>query len=120
MTDTTEPAVAYRGESRWTRTYRPVRLEDDMAHQKRLRADGTYLITGGLGGMGLEFAEYLARAVQARLVLIGRSPFPAEREWAHWLESHSGTDETSRKIRELWESQKTWARVAGFYAYVSH
>src|SRR5258708_1293739 len=52
MTDTTEPAVAYRGESRWTRTYRPVRLEDDMAHQKLLRADGTYLITGGARGGG--------------------------------------------------------------------
>ena len=37
---------------------------------------GVYLITGGLGNIGLEFAEALAERVQAKLVLIGRSEFP--------------------------------------------
>jgi acyl transferase domain-containing protein/enoyl-CoA hydratase/carnithine racemase/acyl carrier protein len=35
---------------------------------------GVYLITGGAGGLGLIFAEYLAENYRARLVLIGRSP----------------------------------------------
>jgi polyketide synthase PksL len=38
-----------------------------------LRKNGVYLITGGLGGLGLIFAEYLAKKFQARLVLVGRS-----------------------------------------------
>lgn len=38
-----------------------------------LRHRGVYLITGGLGGLGAIFAEYLARTLQARLVLTGRS-----------------------------------------------
>ncbi|MCP4044209.1 MAG: SDR family NAD(P)-dependent oxidoreductase, partial [Gammaproteobacteria bacterium] len=33
-----------------------------------------YLITGGLGGLGLMFAEYLARTRGAKLALTGRSP----------------------------------------------
>ena len=38
-------------------------------------SDGTYLITGGLGGLGLIFAEEIARqASGVRLILIGRSP----------------------------------------------
>ena len=38
-----------------------------------LRERGTYLITGGLGSMGLAFAEILARTVRARLLLLSRS-----------------------------------------------
>jgi NADPH:quinone reductase-like Zn-dependent oxidoreductase/acyl carrier protein len=36
--------------------------------------DGTYWITGGLGGVGLETARWLARAGATHLVLSGRSP----------------------------------------------
>ena len=35
-----------------------------------LRQNGVYLITGGLGRIGLTFAEHLAVRVQARLVLV--------------------------------------------------
>jgi polyketide synthase PksN len=38
-----------------------------------LRQNGVYLITGGLGGLGLIFAEYLAKNFQSKLVLVGRS-----------------------------------------------
>ncbi len=46
-----------------------------------LREKGVYIITGGLGGLGLIFAEYLAKKVRARLILVGRSaPGEAQRE----------------------------------------
>ncbi|WP_316173210.1 beta-ketoacyl reductase, partial [Bradyrhizobium sp. SZCCHNRI2049] len=38
-----------------------------------LRDGGTYLITGGCGGLGFLFADYLARTRAANLVLNGRS-----------------------------------------------
>lgn len=38
-----------------------------------LRQGGVYVLTGGLGALGLRTAEYLARECQARLVLLGRS-----------------------------------------------
>ena len=37
------------------------------------RNEGVYLITGGMGGLGLIIAKYLARTLKAKLVLIGRS-----------------------------------------------
>lgn len=41
------------------------------------RADGTYLITGGLGALGLSLAEFLAGHGAGALVLLGRSePLP--------------------------------------------
>ncbi|HYC88474.1 MAG TPA: SDR family NAD(P)-dependent oxidoreductase [Thermoanaerobaculia bacterium] len=45
-----------------------------------LRQHGVYLITGGLGQLGLLFAEYLAKQHQAKLVLVGRSAPKREAE----------------------------------------
>ncbi|HDR8161562.1 TPA: SDR family NAD(P)-dependent oxidoreductase [Bacillus cereus] len=64
-----------------------VRYKDDVRFVRRLQSlnkvkkegplplknDGVYVITGGVGGLGLLFAEYLANRVQAKLVLVGRS-----------------------------------------------
>jgi polyketide synthase PksL len=54
-----------------------------------LKRNGVYLITGGLGGLGIIFAEYLAKSFQAKLVLIGRSaPDAAQQEKIRLLESY--------------------------------
>jgi len=45
-----------------------------------LKENGVYLITGGVGGLGLLFAEYLAREYKARVALTGRSKLSVERE----------------------------------------
>ena len=68
--DATERLVAYRGAQRWTQTFEPLRL-DSVAGC--LRENGVYLITGGMGGVGLLLAQRLAQTVNARLVLVGRS-----------------------------------------------
>ena len=41
-----------------------------------IRKDVTYLITGGLGGLGLTLADRLARDCEARLVLLRQPPGP--------------------------------------------
>ncbi len=41
--------------------------------QVALREDATYLITGGLGGVGMEVVEWLLRSGAKHLVLVGRS-----------------------------------------------
>ncbi|OQY57302.1 MAG: hypothetical protein B6247_00650, partial [Candidatus Parabeggiatoa sp. nov. 2] len=42
---------------------------------------GVYLITGGAGGLGLIFADYLAKQFKAKLVLTGRSELSAEKAY---------------------------------------
>ncbi len=46
-----------------------------------IRRDGIYLITGGMGGIGLVLAEYLAAQGARTLVLVNRSPLPPQNEW---------------------------------------
>ncbi|MCW2517096.1 MAG: ppsA 3 [Mycobacterium sp.] len=47
----------------------------------RCRADASYLITGGLGALGLLIANWLADRGARRLVLAGRGGLPARRDW---------------------------------------
>ena len=93
--------VALRGVSRYTQAFEPVRLAASDRPTPRLKERGTYLITGGLGGMALEIAGYLASACKARLVLVGRSAFPPQAQWAAWIRDHGDGDPVSRKIARL-------------------
>ena len=77
---TTDEVVAYRGATRWMPAFEQIALPNG-ATPPRLRERGVYLITGGLGGIGLTLAADLARFHQARLVLISRSGFPDRSQW---------------------------------------
>ncbi|MGW3231189.1 type I polyketide synthase [Kitasatospora sp. NPDC001095] len=58
------------------------RIERPAAHEAAdCRPDGTYLITGGLGSLGLDAARHLAERGARRLVLIGRRGLPPRSEW---------------------------------------
>ncbi|OJH33933.1 type I polyketide synthase [Cystobacter ferrugineus] len=81
----TERAVALRATGRWVREYVPLRSSAPTPEQVPLRQGGVYLITGGLGGVGLTLAEHLARRVSARLVLTGRTPTPPREHWDAWF-----------------------------------
>ena len=50
------------------------RAQQQITTPLALRHDATYLVTGGLGALGLEIAEYLAAHGAKHLVLIGRRP----------------------------------------------
>ncbi|KRV49162.1 beta-ketoacyl synthase [Wenjunlia vitaminophila] len=105
---TEEPQLALRGRHWWYRDFDPVphteRPADGVGAEgtTRLRDGGTYLITGGLGGIGLALAEHIAERVQGpTLGLLGRSAFPAEDTWDDWLENHDEQDPTSIRIGRL-------------------
>ena len=110
--ETSDMVIAYRGNHRWVQTFAPVRLDRSQKTTPRLRNGGVYLITGGLGGIGLVLAEYLAKTVQAKLVLVGRSHFPAKSEWEQWLLTHEEQDSVSVKIRKLQGMEALGAEIA--------
>lgn len=58
----------------------------------RLRPQGTYIITGGLGALGLEVAAWLVEKGAKRLVLLSRRSLPPRRLW----ESHKEDLEIQR------------------------
>ncbi len=66
------------------RELRPARLA--AADGPTLHADGFYLITGGLGGLGLATARYLAGLGRVRILLTGRAPLAPRADWADLAE----------------------------------
>ncbi|KAF2105642.1 KR domain-containing protein [Lophiotrema nucula] len=84
-----------------------VKVEDSVARAARLRSmpatrivsrpqfdvrsESTYLITGGLGALGLEVADFLLEKGARRLVLVSRRKLPPRRQW-------SAADELSYKL----------------------
>ncbi|MFW6296736.1 MAG: SDR family NAD(P)-dependent oxidoreductase, partial [Halothece sp.] len=65
-------AIAYRGNYRWIQEFDAISTENTTLNLP-LKQEGVYLITGGLGSIGLEIADYLASNFNANLVLISRS-----------------------------------------------
>ncbi|MEZ4681402.1 MAG: SDR family NAD(P)-dependent oxidoreductase [Caldilineaceae bacterium] len=56
-------------------------ITQPVAEQIAIRADGTYLVTGGLGGLGLQTALWLVDQGARHLLLLGRShPQPAAQQ----------------------------------------
>jgi amino acid adenylation domain-containing protein len=97
----TDTMIALRDSYRWVRNYEPMPLEIPGNGIPRLKPGGVYLVTGGLGGIGLALAEYLAITFKARLTLTARTPLPEREEWNQWLNSHDPRDSISHKIRKV-------------------
>jgi acyl transferase domain-containing protein len=80
--DTDCDRVALRGHRSWTLSYRAV-PDSSVAHAvPDVRSGQTWVITGGLGALGLVAAESLARRAPVRLALLGRRGLPPRDEWS--------------------------------------
>jgi acyl transferase domain-containing protein/aryl carrier-like protein len=80
--------IALRGGARYVarlRTSEDVRQLDPAL----FRADASYLITGGLGGLGLSVARWMTERGARRLVLAGRTDLPPRRQWLSLPADHS-------------------------------
>ncbi len=72
--------VAYRAQKRKVARLAKYRLPsgENRGIEKVIRGDSTYLITGGLGGLGLSVAAWIARHGARSIVLLGRRAPDAE------------------------------------------
>jgi len=120
LSDYDGTAVAYRGKHRWVQIFEPVYLKKSGHRPTCLRDKGVYLITGGLGGVGLELAEYLACTTRARLVLISRRKLPKKEAWEQWLSYHDEQDVTAQILRKLRRLEKSGAEVLVIAADVTN
>nr|CAD89776.1 MelE protein [Melittangium lichenicola] len=102
-----EDQIAYRAGSR--HVARLVRAAPAATGPVAWRADGVYLITGGLGGLGLQVARWLVSRGARHLVLVGRTGLPEASQWDA-LSADSAAGRQVRAVREL-ESQGASVKV---------
>lgn len=91
--------LALRGPHRWVQSFEPVPIATPL--HSPLREGGVYLITGGLGNMGLALAEHLASRVQAKLVLLGRTALPPRQQWDDILATPDSNSTLARRIARI-------------------
>lgn len=75
-----EREVAYRNGQRLISRLEQVDFTSQPQSSITFKQGGTYLITGGLGGIGIEISRYLLKHYQAKLLLVGRTPLTSERQ----------------------------------------
>ena len=92
---------AWRGGRRFVLRHERVTLPAFEALRTPLKRHGIYLITGGLGGIGLCLAKWLARDYQARLLLTARGGLPPRVEWDALLANPSARVRDVEAIRSI-------------------
>lgn len=93
--------AAIRGLTKWEQQFEKIKLNSISGSGIKLKEKGVYLITGGLGGIGLETAEWISNEVNAQMILISRSDFPNHDKWDSYTKENGIRNLTSRKIKRL-------------------
>ncbi len=99
---TCEGVLAFRDSRRFIEAI----AESDPPHaseRPRLEQHGVYLITGGMGGIGLTLAGHLAREFKASLILVSRSGAPAEADWNQLANDPEQPESVKSMLRKLIE-----------------
>jgi acyl transferase domain-containing protein len=105
-----DPAVAYRGNQRWVQTFEQIKIAAGQLPLREPRAQGVYLITGGLDGIGYVLSRSLAESSSARLVIVehrddgDRERRDPERVAISRRRNSPETDVSQRKLQAIREA----------------
>jgi len=115
--DGTEVSLAYRGGQRWAQRFEHLEIGPVPDEALPLRERGLYLISGGLGKLGLRIARFLIDSVQAKVVLTARTDLGPREAWDAVLSSEPESARAARirAVRAL-ESAGGEVVVAGIGA----
>jgi acyl transferase domain-containing protein len=110
--------IVLRGANRWSEFFEPVKITDNQTNT-RIKENGLYLITGGLGDIGLTLARYMATRHPVKLALLSRSKFPDRTDWTKLLKEASTSDRLKRQIQQIEHIESLGSKVHIFSADVS-
>ncbi|MCU7888963.1 MAG: amino acid adenylation domain-containing protein [Candidatus Thiodiazotropha sp. (ex Lucinoma aequizonata)] len=95
-----EYGIAVRNDQTYLPRLNRTEIHKEPAPTIRIRADGSYLISGGLGGLGLVLARWLVLNGARRLVLLTRRQVPQRQAWSE-IDSDSALGQQLAAVREI-------------------
>lgn len=110
--------IAYRNGERYAEIFDEVDIQKIGKRQMTFHDNGVYMITGGLGGIGLEVAKHIASGNNVNLVLVNRTKFSHKSEWDKILSENSNS-KLIEKINTLRSIEDKGSTVTCFSADVA-
>ncbi|MGL5880709.1 MAG: AMP-binding protein, partial [Xenococcaceae cyanobacterium] len=98
-----EQEVAYYKGERFIPRLVKAHLPQETKQEMPFKRGGMYLLSGGLGEIGIEIAKYLLQHYQARLLLVGRTALPPKHTWEEYLQREDAVSRRIKAYRELEE-----------------
>ena len=90
-----EDQVAFRDGQSYV--LRLAKAPSEPAPPLMCREDGSYVVTGGLGGLGLQVAQRLVERGARHLILLSRTPLPDRSTW----DDFAGDEAVARKVEAI-------------------
>ncbi|AOT10637.1 SDR family NAD(P)-dependent oxidoreductase [Pseudoalteromonas luteoviolacea] len=112
--------VAFRAAKRWQLDYLSAQSPDLLTLEGYIKPKGTYVITGGLGGIGLTLASHFAHQQPVNLVLVTRRSFPEANEYQSYIESTDARPEYLAAIASIEAMKKNGSTVTVLRADVTN
>jgi len=112
-------AIAYRNGKRYADRIHPIDPTELPNTRIKLSKEGIYVITGGMGGIGLHIARLLSAEGAGRIGLIGRSALPPRESWEAILRERTDA-KLAACIGAIQEIELTGTQVTTIEADVAH
>jgi acyl transferase domain-containing protein/thioesterase domain-containing protein len=110
ISDASDARVALRGGQRWVWDLEPAPILESETIGDFPRAGATYLVTGGLSGIGLAVAARMADSAPVGLALLSRRGLPPRSSWEALLrEAPDHSDAIA--VRKIQQMEAAGARV---------
>jgi NAD(P)-dependent dehydrogenase (short-subunit alcohol dehydrogenase family)/acyl carrier protein len=106
-----ENVVAYRYRQRWVPAYSQLAQHPQLRSGVTVRKGATYIVVGGMGGMGLSITSDLVQHYQAEIIIVHRSPFPERAEWPEWIMQKGENNDTVKRILKLQELERQGGKL---------
>ncbi|MEM9433529.1 MAG: beta-ketoacyl synthase N-terminal-like domain-containing protein [Pseudomonadota bacterium] len=122
LADATNGTALIRNDKRFMLDFRPAPLVElqDNVKLAELREGGTYMITGGFGGIGLTLAASLIEKYNAKIALVSRNALPPRETWDAVLRNTAPNASVVRRIEAVRKLEDSGGQVLTLSADVSN
>ncbi|WP_414514556.1 SDR family NAD(P)-dependent oxidoreductase [Nostoc sp. PCC 9305] len=93
--------IAYRQGQRLVSSLAKVDMLASPIQEIPIKPGQTYLVTGGLGGIGTSVCQYLLQQYGVRLLIVGRTNLPPETEWSQHLDQNTAIAKRLKNYQSL-------------------
>lgn len=112
--------VSYRNLVRWVLNYKSVIVPKVSNNNSQLKEEGTYLVVGGLQGIGPSIYKHMMKTKNVQLLIMDDMFLPPREEWPAVLKKGDNNDFNHLKIKSIIDLETLGAKYIGNITHLYH